>query len=97
MFTKTTGTDHYLLMLKLLLHQEAKPTSLSNLASSKLEPSLLIKQNTKLTGLTNTKLPPLLFKQKPWLRDGRTTKTEKKFNITTGTYVKAKSESDSTF
>jgi hypothetical protein len=51
----------------------------------------------KLTGLTNTKLPPLLFKQKPWLRDGRTTKIEKKFNITTGTYVKAKSESDSTY
>jgi len=51
----------------------------------------------KLTGLTHTKLPPLPLKQEPMLRDGRTSKIEKKFSITTGTYVKAKSESDSTY
>jgi len=84
-------------MLKLLLHQEAKPTSLSKLASLKLEQLLLNNKNMKLTGLTNTKLPPLPLKQEPMLRDGRTSKIEKKFSITTGTYVKAKSESDSTY
>jgi hypothetical protein len=96
-FTKTTGTDLFLLMLKFPLHQEAKPMSLSNLESSKLEPSPLNNKELRKNGRTSTKLPPLQLKPEPWLRDGRTTKTEKKFSTTTGTYVKDKSESDFLF
>jgi len=96
-FTKTTGTDLFHLMLKLLLHQEAKPTSPSNLVSSKLEPSPLNNKKLRLPGMLSTKLPPPPLKPEQWPRDGRTTKREKKFSTTTGTYVKVKFESDSIY